>query len=118
MRPQRLPLSAPPDELNLQTGFAGTIVGRINEFCKREDVRNEIDREAQARKIKETADSHFEGHKKRIRAGLLASAQTFALGPNILAITLERKRVSDIVISTKKQKGNKNSIHLAENYLH
>ena len=23
----------PPDELNLQTGFAGTIVGRINEFC-------------------------------------------------------------------------------------
>ena len=94
----------PPDELNLQTGFAGTIVGRINDFCKREDVRNGIDREAQARKRKETADSHIEGHKKRITAGLLASAQTFALGPNILAATLERKRISDIVISTKETK--------------
>ena len=95
----------PPDELNLQTGFAGTIVGRINEFCKREDVRNGIDREAQARKRKETADSHIEGHKKRITAGLvLASAQTFALGANILAATLERKRISDIFISTKETK--------------
>ena len=28
----------PPDELNLHTGFAGTNVGRINEFCKHEDV--------------------------------------------------------------------------------
>jgi len=55
----------PLDELNLQTGFAGTIVGRINEFCKRKDVRNGIDREAQARKRKETGDSHFEGHKMR-----------------------------------------------------
>ena len=67
-------------------------------------MRNGIDREAQARKRKETADSHIEGHKKRITAGLLASAQTFALGPNILAATLERKRISDIVISTKETK--------------
>ena len=77
----------------------------MNEFCKREDVRNGIDREAQPRKRRETADSHIEGHKKRITAGLLASAQTFALGPpNILAATLERTRISDIVISTKETK--------------
>ena len=63
-------------------------------------MRNGIDQEAQARKRKETADSHMiEGHKKRITAGLLASAQTFALGPNILAATLERKLISYIVIS-------------------
>ena len=95
----------PPDELILQTGFAGTIVGRMNEFCKCEDVRNEIDQEAQAGKRKVTADSHIEGHKKRITAGLLASAQTFALGPIILAATLvEQKRISDMVISTKETK--------------
>ena len=96
----------PPDELNLQTGFSGTIVGRINKFCKCEDVRNGIDRDAAqaSRKRRETADSHIEGHKKRIAAGLLASAQTFTLGPNILAVTLERKRISDIFISTKETK--------------
>ena len=81
-----------PDELNLCTGFVGTTVGRINKFCKREDVRNGIDQEAQARKRKETADAQIEGHK-RITSGLLVSAQTFALGPNILAATLERKRI-------------------------
>ncbi len=67
-------------------------------------MRNGIDREAQARKRKETADSHIEGHKNRITAGLLASAQTFALGPNILTATLERKRISNIVISAKDTK--------------
>ena len=67
-------------------------------------MRNGIDREAQARKRKETADSHIEGHKKRITAGLLVPAQTFALGPNILAATLEQKRISDIGISTKETK--------------
>jgi hypothetical protein len=56
------------------------------------------------RKRKETADSHIEGHKKRITAGPLASAQTFALGPTILAATLEQKRLSDIVISTEETK--------------
>jgi hypothetical protein len=44
------------------------------------------------------------GHKKRTTAGLLASAQTFALGPNIFAATLEWKQISDIVISTKETK--------------
>ena len=69
-------------------------------------MRNGIDRDAAqaSRQRRETADSHIEGHKKRITAGLLASAQTFALGPNILAATLERKRISDIVISTKETK--------------
>jgi hypothetical protein len=70
-------------------------------------VRNGIDRDAAqaSRQRRETADSHIEGHKKRITAGLLASAQTFTLGPNILAVTLERKRISDVVvISTKETK--------------
>ena len=69
-------------------------------------MRNGIDRDAAqaSRQRRETADSHIEGHKKRIAAGLLASAQTFTLGPNILAVTLERKRISDIVISTKETK--------------
>ena len=52
----------------------------------------------------ETANAHIEGHKKRITAGLLASAQTFALGPNILSATLEQKRFSDIIISPKETK--------------
>ena len=69
-----------PEELNLCTVFAGTTVGRINEFCKHEDVKNGIDQEAQARKKKETADAHqIEGNKKRKTLGHLASAQTFAL---------------------------------------
>ena len=42
------------DELNLQTGIAG----RINEFCKCDDVRNGINQKAQAGKRKETANSH------------------------------------------------------------
>ena len=66
----------------------------------------------------ETADAHIEGHKKRITARLLANAQTFALGPNILSATLEQKRFSDIIISPKETKGYKNSIHFAEKYLH
>ncbi len=80
--------------------------------------KNKIDREAHARKRKETTDSNIiEGHKKRITAGLvLASAQTFALGPNILAATLEWKRILDIVISEKKH-GNMNSIHFVEKNL-
>ena len=69
-------------------------------------MRNGIDRDAAqaSRQRRETADSQIEGHKNRITAGLLASAQTFTLGPNILAVTLERKRISDIVISTKETK--------------
>jgi hypothetical protein len=72
-RQQNIVINAPsetsaallPDELNLRTGFAGKIVGRINEFCKREDVKNGIEQEAQARKKKETTDAHqIEGHKK------------------------------------------------------
>ena len=52
-------------------------------------MRNGIDRDAAqaSRQRRETADS-----------------QTFTLGPNILAVTLERKRISDIVISTKETK--------------
>ena len=71
-QPQQIIINAPtetsaallPDESNIHTGFAGTIFGRINKFCKREDVRNGIDQEAQARKSKETADAQIEGHKK------------------------------------------------------
>jgi len=75
-------------------------------------VRNGIDRDAAqaSRQRRETADSHIEGHKKRITAELLASAQTFALGPNIFAATLERKRISDIVISTKETKRQQEAI--------
>ena len=71
-------------------------------FCKHEDVQNGIDQESQARTRKETADSHIEGHKKRIIVGLSTSAQAFALGPNILAAKLEQKRISVIFISTKE----------------
>ena len=76
-------------------------------------------RRPQAGKRKETFDSHIEGHQKRITVGLLvASAQTFALGPNILAATLEQKRFLDIVISAKETKRQQEINTLRGKYLH
>ena len=66
-------------------------------------MRNGIDQEAHARKRKEIVDAHIEVHMKKITAELLASTQKFALGPNIFAATLGRKRILDIVISAKKR---------------
>ena len=65
--------------------LAGTLVDRVVEYRNREDARNEIDLDAQARQRKETAQAHLDSHKKRISAGLLASAGIHALGPNVLA---------------------------------
>ena len=56
--------------------LAGTLVDRVVEYRNREDARNGIDIDAQA---------HLDSHKKRISAGLLASAGIHALGPNVLA---------------------------------
>ena len=105
MRPQKLQPPIPPDELNHHTGFTGTIVGRINKFCKHEDVQNGIDQKAQARKRKETSDSQIEGHKNRITVGLLASAQTLPLDQIFLLLHWNGSEFfSDIVISKKETK--------------
>ena len=97
-----------PGEFNLRYGYAGTVVERINDFCKREDARNGVDQEEQARKRKEMADLHIVGNKKRITAGLLASAKLFALGPNFLAATQQREKRQDDVIHAKGVKSHKN----------
>ena len=53
---------------------------------------------------KKKADLHIEGHKKRITAGLLASAKFFARGPNILATTQEWKKRQDDDIYKRSKK--------------
>ena len=101
-----------PGEFNLRYGYAGTVVERINDFCKRENAKTGVDQQEQARKQKEMADSHIEGQKKKITAGLLASAKFFALGPNSLAATQQRKKRQDDVIHAKGVKSHKNLRHL------
>ena len=114
MRPQKLQPPIPPDELNHHTGFTGTIVGRINKFCKHEDVQNGIDQKAQARKRKETSDSQIEGHKNRITVGLLASAQTLPLDQIFLLLHWNGSEFfRTLSLVKRKQKGNKNSIPFA-----
>ena len=80
-----------PQEIKLSDGYAGTLVDRVVEYRNCEEARNGIDLDAQARQFKETAQAHLDSHKKRISAGLLASAGIHALGPNVLASALVRK---------------------------
>jgi len=85
-----------PQELNLSDhGFARTLVDRVVEYRNREDARNGIDLDAQARQCKETAQAHLDSHKKRISASLLASAGIHALGTNVLASAWERPHTEE-----------------------
>jgi len=83
-------------ELNLSDGYAGILlVDRVVEYRNREDARNGIDLDAQARQCKETAQAHLDSHKKRISASLLASAGIHALGTNVLASAWERPHTEE-----------------------
>ena len=84
--------------------LAGTLVDRVVEYRTREDARNGIDLDAQAHQFKETAQAHLDSHKKRISAGLLASAGIHALGPNVLVSALVRKRNAEELFTERQNK--------------
>ena len=83
-------------ELNLTTGFSGTLLDQVLEFRNREDAKNDVDMDAQACQQKETTHAHdIDAHRKRLSAELLVTSRNHAFGPVLLARELGRKRKAD-----------------------
>lgn len=93
-----------PQKLNLSDGYADTLVDRVIEYRNRADARNGIDLDAQAHQRKETAQAHLDSYKKRVSAGLLASASIHALGPKVLTSAMVRKRKAEELVTERKNK--------------
>ena len=58
-------LNVTPEILNSTEGYSGLLMEKIVAFCKREDARNGINADDQARKQKEAAQTATDKHKSQ-----------------------------------------------------
>jgi hypothetical protein len=73
-----------PDVLNFNAGKSGTLTDQVVAYRNREDARNGVNLEEQARRRKETAQQAINDHKKRYTAGLHVASGQVLLGPQVV----------------------------------